>query len=63
MRLRYIIIYLMSTPALSYVTRKPMTSLHGGLELGLTTLTTGIALDNTIAKNSLQTLKNETLEL
>ena len=63
MKLRYLIIYLMASPVLSYVVRKPMTSLHGGLELGLTTLTTGIALDNTIAKKSLQTLKNDTLEL
>ena len=63
MRLTHIIISLMCTQTLSYMVRKPITSLHGGLELGVTTLTTGIAMDNTIAKKSLENLKNDTLDL
>ena len=63
MRFRFIVIFLMFSQSISYTIRKPITSLHGGLELGVTTLTTGIAMDNTIAKKSLENLKNDTLLL
>tara|TARA_Y100000991_G_scaffold215598_1_gene206744 strand:- start:5212 stop:5958 length:747 start_codon:yes stop_codon:yes gene_type:complete len=50
-------------PVNSLIIRKPLKAFHGGLELGVTTLTTGVIMDNTIAKNSLVKLKENSNEL
>ena len=47
----------------SLILRKPIKAYHGGLELGIATLSTGILMDNTIAKNSLIKLKENSNEL
>ncbi len=47
----------------SFTVRKPIKSYHGGIELGLATLSTGILMDNTISKTSLKQLKDNSNDL
>ena len=47
----------------SYTVRNPIKANHGGIELGIATLSTGILMDNTIAKKSLIKLKENSNQL
>ena len=65
--INFILVYFSFTKTESLVIRKPVRktikAFHGGLELGLTTLTTGLIMDNTISKNSLNKIKNTDIQL
>ena len=63
MKIKFLINLLFLMPVKSLILRKPIKAYHGGLELGIATLSTGILMDNTIAKNSLIKLKENSNEL
>ena len=65
--INFILVFFSFTKTESLTLRKPVRktieAFHGGLELGLTTLTTGLIMDNTISKNSLNKIKNTDIKL
>ena len=63
MKIKFLINLLLLMPVKSLILRKPIKAYHGGLELGIATLGTGILMDNTIAKSSLIKLKENSNEL
>lgn len=64
MRIKNLFFYLLILPARSIIIRKPLKAYyHTGIDIGITTLSAGILMDNTVSKNSLNKLKNETQEL
>ncbi len=63
MKIKFLINLLLLMPVKSLILRKPIRAYHGGLELGIATLSTGILMDNTIAKSSLIKLKENSNEL
>ena len=58
-----ILFFLFIYPVNSLIIRKPLKAFHGGLELGITTLASGVLMDNTISKNSLKKLKEDSIQL
>ena len=50
-------------PVKCFILRNTMKSYHGGIELGIATIGTGLLMDNTISKKSLEKLKNNSIEL
>ena len=63
MKIKFLINLILLTFVKSFTVRKPIKSYIGGIELGLTTLGTGIFMDNTISKNSLKDIKSNSNDL